>query len=225
MSAPPPYPRVAQLIGGRGTRDDLVLGDGDRRAMLGGPVVIEEKLDGANVVLWVNDHEVRVVLRSGEGASDRAGQLGPLRAWAAEHGDQLRSLLADGSALYAEWMLLTHSVGYDQLPAYVVAIDLWHPASGFALVTERNLRCDAAGIAHVPEVWKGTPHSVDVVETKFGRSAFGHEPAEGLVVRSAEGREPRLAKLLRPGFDRIDDDAWASGRPRNQLKDREASWH
>lgn len=225
MTAPPAYPRVAHLVGGRGTRDDLVLGEGDRQALLDGPVVIEEKLDGANVVLWVEDHQVKVALRSGEGASDRAGQLGPLRAWIAEHTDPLRTLLDGETAAYAEWLLLTHSVAYDQLPAYLVVLDLWDPATGFVLVAERDRRCRDAEVACVPTVWKGTPRTVDEVERHFGTSTFGHEPMEGLVVRTVDGRSPRLAKILRPGFGRIDDDAWASGRPRNQLADREASWH
>ena len=223
--APPPYPRVAHLVGGRGTRDDLVLGASERDALLAGPVILEEKLDGANVALWADDHQVKVALRSGEGASDRAGQLGPLRAWVGERTDPLRSLLTDGTAAYAEWLLLTHTVAYDRLPAYLVVLDLWHPVTGFVAGTERDRRCRAAGLAHAPEVWKGTPRTVEEVERHLGTSDFGHEEMEGLVVRSADGRSPRLAKLLRPGFGRIDDDAWAGGRPRNQLADREASWH
>ncbi len=225
MTPPPAYPRVAHLVGGRGTRDDLVLGQGDREAVLGGPVAIEEKLDGANVVMWVCDHVVQVALRSGVAASDRAGQLGPLRAWVGEHADELRSLLGNGEALYAEWLLLTHSMAYDRLPAYLMAIDLWHHQGGFAGVDERNRRCDAAGIARAPGRWRGTPGTVELIEAQFGPSAVGSDDVEGLVIRTLDGGAPRLAKLLRPGFERIDDEAWASGRPRNQLVDREASWH
>lgn len=223
--SPPPYPRVPHLVAGRGSRDDLVLGSDERDALLAGPVVVEEKLDGANVVVWRLGWEVKVALRSGEGGADRAGQLGPLRRWAAERGDALRTLLADGDALYAEWLLLTHTVAYDRLPAYLVALDLWHESRGFVALSERDVRCAAAGIAVVPEMWRGTPRVVGTVEGLITTSAYGDRPAEGVIVRAAGAQPVRLAKLIRPGFVRIGDDAWSAPRPRNRLADREASWH
>lgn len=222
---PPPYPRVAHLVAGRGTRDDVVLGPADRRELLGGPVVLEEKLDGANVALWIEEGVVQVALRSGVGAADRAGQLGPLRAWVAERSDDLRSLLVDGIALYGEWMLLTHSVAYDELPAYLVALDLWTPSAGFMSVDERNRCCELVGLPVPPECWRGTPLTVEGVEAHFAQSEFGSEQAEGLVIRAIDGRLPRLAKLLNPQFSRVDDAAWRSGRPRNRLSGHDGSWH
>jgi len=67
------------LVSGRGTADDLVLAAPAVASLLGSPVLVEEKVDGANVVLWMEDGRVEAALRSGPGAMDRAGQLGPLR--------------------------------------------------------------------------------------------------------------------------------------------------
>jgi hypothetical protein len=81
MTAPPPYPRVAHLVPGRGSSDDINLNAGEVAALLASEVVVEEKLDGANVVLWLEDEgRIQCALRSGPGSMDRAGQLGPLRA-------------------------------------------------------------------------------------------------------------------------------------------------
>lgn len=223
MSAPPPYPRVAHLVPGRGTRDDLVLGPDEVTALLSAPVSVEEKLDGANVVVWLEAHRVECALRAGPGAMDRAGQLGPLRAWLAHHDEAVRRLLADGAAVYAEWLLVTHAVAYDRLPAYLVALDLWRPESGFLAVDERNRRCAEAGLVTPPGVWRGVPGRVDAVEGLLGTSAWGPEPMEGLVVRSLDA-PPKLAKVVRAGFDRLDDGEWRRGRPRNRLVDPEASW-
>lgn len=46
---PPPYPRIPHLVRGRGTSDDVVLPGAEVAALLGRPVLVEEKLDGANV--------------------------------------------------------------------------------------------------------------------------------------------------------------------------------
>jgi hypothetical protein len=225
MTAPHPYPRVAHLVAGRGTRDDLVLSPSEVTDFLAQPVVVEEKVDGANVVVWMEGSQVTCALRSGPGAMDRAGQLGPLRAWLAQHDEALRTVVPDGVALYAEWLLLTHSVAYDCLPAYLVALDLWRAESGFAGVDGRNRALRDTGIATPPELWRGVAGTAVAVEGMMGRSAWGPELMEGVVARRLGGGEPRLAKLLRAGFDRLDDEGWHQGRrPRNRLADQDASW-
>ncbi len=224
-NGPPAYPRIAHLAPGRGTRDDLVLDPDDAAALLAQPVLVEEKLDGANVVLWLDDGRVECALRSGVGAADRAGQLGPLRAWTAERSDALRQLLGDGAALYAEWLLVTHTIAYDRLPAHLVGLDLRRPDGTFAPVDERDDALALAGINVAPQLWRGTARAVEAIEGRLGPSAWGPEPAEGVVARSITGTKPRVAKLLRPGFHRLGDDGWSTGRPRNRLADREGSWH
>lgn len=224
MDAPPPYPRVPHLVRGRGTGDDADADAGSITELLTGEVAVEEKLDGANVMVWPEGPRVECALRSGSGAADRAGQLGPLRGWVAEHTDALRSLLDDGTALYAEWLLLTHTVDYDRLPSYLVALDLWSEDDGFALVDERNTRCAAVGIATPPERWRGRARSVVDIERHLGSSAYADGPVEGVVVRTVDGRSPRVAKLWRLGFDRIDDAAWRAGRPHNRLAAGATSW-
>jgi len=223
VKTPPPYPRIPHLVGGRGTDDDLVLGAPAVATLLGSLALVEEKVDGANVVLWMDDGRVEVALRSGPGAMDRAGQLGPLRAWAAAHDGALRAVLGEDRALYGEWLLLTHSSAYDRLPAYLVALDLWRPSTGFLTADERDEACADAGLTTPPHVWTGVAVTVDGVERLLGPSAWGAGPAEGLVVRSLS--DPALrAKLVPAGFRRLGDDEWSSGRPRNRLAEG-ASWH
>ena len=224
MSVPPPYPRIPHLVSGRGTRDDRVLATEEVAAFLARPVVVEEKLDGANVVLWLEDGRVECALRSGLGAADRAGQLGPLRAWVGERSDELRSLLEDGLALYADWLYLTHTVAYERLPSYLMALDLRRPDGSFLTVDERTATCAEAQLCVPAELWRGVAGRVVTVEGLVGPSRYADAPAEGVVVRPLDGAEPRIAKLVRSGFDRLTDDAWAGGRPRNRLAGREASW-
>ena len=224
MSAPPAYPRIAHLIPGRGTRDDRVLEPTEADALLMRPVLVEEKLDGANVVVWLDDRRVECALRSGVGAQDRGRQLGPLKAWLGERADRLRDLL-DGRALYAEWLLVAHGIRYDALPAYLVGLDLWSPRSGFAAPDARNELLNRASLVAPPELHRGTIGGINPLEGLLGASRAGSEPMEGVVVRPLDGREPRIAKFLRAGFSPATDAAWRRGRPRNLLRERELSWH
>lgn len=223
MSAPQPYPRVPHLVGGRGTDDDRVLSEAEATSLLSRPVAVEEKLDGANVMLWRDGSRIECSLRSGPGSADRAGQLGPLRAWTAERADQLRPIVEDDAVVYAEWLYLTHTVAYEGLPSYLIAIDVRRPDGSFLLVDDRNKVCAANGLATPPEVFRGLVGDVAAVEHLLGASRYGAPEAEGVVVRSLDGVEPRVAKLLKAGFDRLGDDAWARGRPRNRLADLDSS--
>ncbi len=121
-AGPPSYPRTAHLPPvGVPVRDDLVLSDAEAARLLADEVIVEEKLDGANVAVWLDTVGVpQAATRGGPGALDRANQLGPLRGWIAAHGDELRSLLAPGDVLYGGWLWWRHAVAYDALPDWLV---------------------------------------------------------------------------------------------------------
>lgn len=219
------YPRIHHLVPGRGTRDDLVLGETEVRNLLRVPTRVEEKLDGANVHVWWEDGWLRCATRSGEGGQDRAGQLGPLRAWLATRADQLRPLLERGSVLFGEWLLLEHSIHYSSLPAFLIGLDIWDPELGWLDADQRDERLTAAGLTLPPVIHRGVVGSLDGLERLLGPSRVGGSMMEGLVVRRLDGGEPRLAKFVAPSFRQIDEAAWRSGRPHNEVRIEEASWH
>lgn len=224
MTAPPSYPRIPHLVPGRGTRDDLVLRQAEADALLARPVLVEEKLDGASVVLWLEEGRIECALRSGVGAQDRGRQLGPLRAWIGERSDQLRELLAT-HALYAEWLLVAHAVRYDALPDYLVGLDVWGLDARFENPDNRNQLFTRAGLAAPPELYRGVLRGLDHVEALVGDSRAGSEQMEGVLLRALDGAEPRCAKVLRADFSPASDIEWRRGRPRNLLRKRELSWH
>jgi len=226
VTVPPPYPRVPHLVGGRGSRDDLVVPDEVREQLWGRPAVVEEKLDGANAVVWLEAGSVRCALRSGPGGQDRAGQLGPLRAWLATRTVPLSEVLAGpAAAIYAEWLLLTHTVPYDRLPDYLVGLDVLGPDGAFLDVDGRDAVLEAARIVAPPRLYRGVLEGLGQLEALLGASTVCDGPMEGLVVRPLDGREPRVAKLVRPGFRPAPDDEWRGERPRNRLADADSSWH
>jgi len=224
VTIPPPYPRIPHLMPGRGGPDDLGLLPHEVAALLRRPLIVEEKLDGANVVIWEDGGRVECTLRSGPGALDRAGQLGPLRAWLGGRVEEVRALLADHAALYGEWLLLTHTVPYDALPAYLVGLDILQEDGSPVPIDDRNRVLATSGVPKPPELFRGVPETLATIESLLRRSVFGAAPMEGVVVRALDGQEPRMAKLIRPGFQVLDDAAWQMRRPRNLLVDREASW-
>lgn len=214
IGGPPPYPRTPHLWPTTQHPSRLVLSPVEAERWLHEPVIVEEKLDGANVSLWWDDG-VRVASRGGLGSMDRAGQLGRLRALTAERTETLRGLLADGWVLYAEWLWLRHGVAYDRLPDWLVALDLWHPKRGFADVVTRDGRCAAAGVPLPPRLFDGVLGQRQTVLSLLAASHFSStDPAEGLILRSRDGRR---CKVVTSGFSQRDDHTWAAGHAYNAV--------
>lgn len=218
---PPAYPRVPHLFPNPGgTRDDAVLSAEQSTLFLLEPVVVEEKLDGANVALWSDHHgNPTVALRSGSGSMDRGGQLGRLRAWTSERRASLVSLLNDDWVLYGEWLWRQHSVPYDRLPDLLIGLDLWHSELGFVRVAERNDRLRCVDLAPPPLVFEGVVGRRGKLEDLVNEpSSFWSGAAEGLILRREDGSSgPRIAKLVAPSFKRVDDEAWRRRVRHNRL--------
>ncbi len=110
---------------------------------------------------------------------------------------------------------MRHGTAYDRLPDWLVALDLWHPRDGFADVADRDARCTDAGLTTPPRPFTGVLEQRQALLVLLGPSRYSStQPAEGLVLRSSDGRQ---CKLMAPGFARRDDAAWTSTHERNTL--------
>ena len=211
MTSPPPtYPRVAHLAPALTVEaDDVVARSDQRAAIIGREVVVEEKLDGMNVMVWLEDGAPKVGTRGGEDTSDRSGERGRIRAWAVEHRDELAAALHPDGVLYAEWLRRRHGVPYERLPAPLVGLDVLDVATGeFLDIDARDERLRAIGLPSPPVRFRGRLSGMHELTALLGPSAFAEAPAEGLVIRTADGREPRILKLLDPVWAGIGSVPW-----------------
>ncbi|MCK9249344.1 MAG: RNA ligase family protein [Solirubrobacteraceae bacterium] len=214
MADPPPYPRIPHIVVGRNTTpDDLVVADAAGRDLVRRDVQVEEKLDGSNVVIWVDDGVPRVATRGGADTMDRSGQRGRVRAWAMEHAGDLVEALGDRLALYAEWLLLRHGVPYDRLPSPLVVLDLYDRDAGRFLDTaERDRIAQRVGVPVPPTVYVGTLGAPERLLELLGPSRYADARAEGLVVRTGapdDDGAPRIAKLVDDRWQRPTDEQFA----------------
>lgn len=207
MTAPPPYPRIPYLRAPEGLAGrDRVVPPGDVVTWFDRPVVVEEKLDGANVTLWSEDGRTQVASRGGVGAMDRGRQLGRLRGWAAEHDEAIGRLVTDGWVLYGEWLWVAHGTAYDALPDWLVVLDCWHESVGFATVEDRDRRVAPTGLLLPPRRFDGVLGSKAALLGLFGPSAYSDSSkAEGLVLRAADGAR---CKVVDPAYRRMTDGEW-----------------
>lgn len=223
----PHTPHLAWL-GESSPRDDKVLSSSEVTALLADNVVVEEKLDGANVGLSLTpDGGLRAQNRGQYLAEPHAGQFARLPAWLAQHGEGLLTVLTPNLILFGEWCAARHSLDYAALPDWFLLFDVYdRSASRFWSSTRRDALASLAGLMTVPQVLQGKTSVTalkQLVTTK--PSHYREGPLEGVVIRSesADWCDAR-AKLVRPDFTQSIDTHWRKRTIEwNRVAVREAS--
>ena len=207
----PHTPHLAWL--GEGIpRDDKVLSSAEARGLLTGNVVVEEKLDGANLgILLAPDGTPRFQNRGQYLLYPYTGQFQRLTSWTARYQSALLEALGHNQILFGEWCAARHSVAYDRLPDWFLVFDVFdRERRQFWSTFRRDVLAHRVGLPLVPLLFEGHTTLKALKDLlAMTKSQFRAGSIEGLVVRkqSAEWLEAR-AKLVRPDFVQNIGDHW-----------------
>jgi len=217
----PHTPHLAWL-GGGDLRDDKVLSPAEAASILADEVVIEEKVDGANLGFSVTEDGDLQCQNRGTYLSPELAhpQFGPLWPWLGPRRDSLVDALWPDLYLFGEWCLAVHSVRYDQLPDWFLGFDVYDRAAGlFWDTARRDDLLVRLQLSSVPRLGK---ESLDLTRLKgfLGRSSLHAGAVEGVVVRrEADGWTTDRAKLVNASFVQAIDTHWSRGPlVRNNLR-------
>jgi RNA ligase-like protein len=206
----PRTPHIA-VLGKAGVRGDKVLAPQEAIDFLAEDVIVEEKVDGANVGFSIDGTgELRAQNRGSfisQGA--KHAQFRPLFTWMGSRRDALKEALGCKLLLFGEWCFAVHSIHYDRLPDWFLAFDVYDRASGrFWSVDRRNELVRVLGLAGVPRVADGR-FDLAGLQRLLGKSMFSGSSAEGLHIRREDGGWlVGRAKLVRPEFLNSIDEHW-----------------
>lgn len=211
----PHTPHVAWLGAGR-PRDDKVLAPDEASELLAGDVVVEEKVDGANLGFSVGDDGTLRAQNRGayldldELGRTHGGQWKPLGRWLAPRRDALADALFPDHVLFGEWCYAVHSVRYTKLPDWFLAFDVYDRATGEFWSSDRRDELAARlDVSVVPALGRGR-FDVAGLTRLLGHSHLSEGPAEGLYVRrEVAGRLVARAKLVRAEFVQAIDVHWS----------------
>ncbi len=207
----PHTPHIAWL--GTGTpRNDKVLSRAEADDLLFGRVVLEEKLDGANLGLSVSTEGVLRAQNRGQYLhAPHAGQFARLTDWLASREDTLFDALGADLIAFGEWCAARHSLDYSALPGWWLLFDVYDRRSGrFWCTVRRNAWAAALQLPTVPRLAEGHFDLAALralVATQRSRFRDGH--LEGVVVRQ-EDADWLLArgKLVHADFTQGIDTHW-----------------
>jgi len=200
-------------------RDDKILNPVEIKALLNGPVIVEEKLDGANLGISLdNNGALRAQNRGQYLLHPYTGQFSRLVPWLTQHEHALHNILSPDLIVFGEWCAAQHSLDYAQLPDWFLVFDVYERSSQqFWSTTRRNALAHAAGLATVPRLFEGEitldqlKHMVEHTPSLYRQGpGHAHAPLEGVVIRreSAQWCEAR-GKLVRAEFTQSIEEHWS----------------
>jgi len=206
----PSTPHLATLAGVE-IRGDKVLSESERDAFLQHGLVVEEKVDGANLgISFDSEGNIRAQNRGAYLQLPGSGQWKKLDDWLAPRTDTLFEHLSDHFILFGEWCYAQHSVYYDRLPDWFLGFDVYDKRFGRFLLSERrNAILKQMCIARVPVLARGHFAYSELLKL-FSTSKLSTEPAEGLYIRfDHDDWLAQRAKLVRPAFMQAMDQHWS----------------
>lgn len=216
----PSTPHLATLAG-VDIRGDKVLSESEREEFLQHDLVVEEKVDGANLgISFDSEGNIRAQNRGAYLQLPGTGQWKKLGDWLTPRTDTLFEHLSDHFILFGEWCYAQHSVFYDRLPDWFLGFDVYDKQARRFLSSERrDTLLRGMAIAQVPVLARGN-FMYSEIKTFLSTSKLGDQPAEGIYLRyDQNGWLKQRAKLVRPAFIQAVKQHWSRSAIRpNRLR-------
>lgn len=218
------FPHTPHLVwlGSGSPRDDKVLTPAQAEGFLQNPIVIEEKIDGANTGFSFDGEGTLQVQNRGEYLiPPYLGQYVKLEAWLRPRLDLLFDTLGDRFILFGEWCFARHNLEYTRLPDWFLAFDVFDRRRGLFLPSaHRNLIAAACQVQTIDSIGANAASISDLTDLVMKtRSHYREGELEGLILRieTADCTVDR-AKIVRPDFVQAIGPHWSrSALQRNRL--------
>ena len=206
----PSTPHLA-LLGNADVRNDKVLTASEQSEFLCHELVVEEKIDGANLGISFDfDGNIRAQNRGAYLELPGSGQWKKLAEWLTPRTETFFEHLFDRYILFGEWCYAKHTVFYDRLPDWFLGFDIYDRETGrFLSCGQRDEFFRAIRICPVPTIRCGYFTLSDLSELLL-QSMLGDHPAEGIYLRSdLGGWLAQRAKLVYPAFIQSIEQHWS----------------
>lgn len=219
----PHTPHLAWLAQGA-PRDDKVLSPDEAEKLLSGELVVEEKIDGANIGFSAAEDGELLIQSRGSYLERKylSRQFRPLLPWLHARESMLFDALWPSRILFGEWCYAVHSVVYRRLPDWFLGFDVYDASVGrFWDTSRRDALLTKLRLHRVPRLAKGQ-FDIGQLERLLSRtSSVGEGAMEGVIVRKeSHGFTTGRAKLVRAEFTQAIDQHWSRSPLRhNELAD------
>jgi ATP-dependent RNA circularization protein (DNA/RNA ligase family) len=200
-----------EVLGNVVLRDDKVMSEKARNDFLKQKIVVEEKVDGANLGISFNHSgDLRLQSRGSLIQEPFNGQWKKINEWLNPKIDIFFDCLQNDFILFGEWCYAQHSISYDKLPDWFLGFDIYDKKKRFFLPCQkRNILFQKIRVSAVPLIRIGL-FTIEDLKGLLSMSLLCDKPAEGLYLRiEDQKRLIKRAKLVRPEFIQIIEEHWS----------------
>jgi ATP-dependent RNA circularization protein (DNA/RNA ligase family) len=209
------------VLGNATVRGDKVVSRFECEEFLKHELIIEEKVDGANLgISFDASGNLRCQNRGDYLYHPYTGQWKKFPEWLEPKIDTLFDELTDRYILFGEWCYAQHSVFYDQLPDWFLGFDVYDKKKArFVSCTKRKSLCLKLGLSEVPFLKQGH-FTLAELGSLISDSSLGNMRAEGIYVRYDQGDWlGNRAKIVGSEFIQSIEKHWSCTKIKtNQLK-------
>lgn len=192
-------------------RGDKILTESERGEFLQHEIIVEEKVDGANLgISFDSEGRLRAQNRGSYLLLPGSGQWKKLDEWIKLRMDLFSEYLSERYILFGEWCYAQHSIFYDRLPDWFLGFDIYdRQLHRFLASAHRDIFLEKINAAKVPVLARGH-FTYPELEKLLSKSKLADQPAEGLYLRIDSGEWLwKRAKLVRPAFVQSMQQHWS----------------
>lgn len=193
------------------SRKDKVMSLQDSIELLKNEIIIEEKIDGANLGFHLNDQRQLVFQNRGDTINQPyIGQWEQLLDWAKKQ-NLTSGKLSQKYIYFGEWCYYKHTNYYNKLPDWFIGFDIYDLEKGvFLNVSNRNTLYRNLGISTIREISRGIFTYNELNEFLMEKSIYGDDRIEGLYLRcEKDGILVQRAKIVNEAFQTSMDVHWS----------------
>lgn len=218
------FPRTPHLfiLPGINIRDDKVLSDAEASLFYNNPMIVEEKVDGANIGISLNEiGELKIQNRGNYINPGTHPQFDTIWEWVYSRISLFSDLLKNRYVLFGEWCFFKHSISYNLLPDWFIGIDVYDTfEQNFLKVKDRNEFFNLLKIFPVPKITEGCFIRNQLVELLYREtSKLGADKLEGLYLRLEDNHWLlKRAKIVRGEFIQNISKHWKDEIPKKNRR-------
>lgn len=211
------FPRTKHLIytskNNHELRDDLFATVDEINGLLKQNIIIDEKIDGANLGIYILNGSITFQNRGKIMLTDP--QFDYLPKWYNQHKFEIADILSKGNyIIYGEWMYAKHSIHYDNLPDYYIIFDIYDRDVEKFLSRDRvkNLIKDTT-LKLINQISEGFFTINNLLSLVNQKSSYYDGYIEGIYIRhESNGFLISRSKIVRSEFSQSIDVHWTAGQ-------------
>lgn len=209
------FPRTPHLfvVSGLDIRDDKVLSDQECQSFLNNNIILEEKVDGANIGISLSENgDLQIQNRGNYILPGSHPQFNLIWDWAYSRLTLLQKYISNDFIVFGEWCYAKHSIKYTSLPDWFLGFDVYDKKKKVFLNNEfRNQLLKNINIEIIPTLDKGKYSRADLEKLlSISKSKFYSGPIEGIYLRYEDSEKLiKRAKIVKKDFIQEIDIHWS----------------